>query len=76
MPQRGDASSQNNGKERKDQTENSCRGGVGGVQTESCGTLEKKLELGAGPAQNREISDIKSCDRKGRFVKGPVVECK
>lgn len=40
------------------------------MQTESCGTLKKKLELGAGPAQNREISDIKSCDRKGRFVKG------
>lgn len=33
MPERGDASSENNGKERKDQTENSCRGagvGVGG----------------------------------------------
>lgn len=40
------------------------------MQTESCGTLKKKLELGAGPAQNREISGIKSCDRKGRFVKG------
>lgn len=42
----------------------------GGVQTESCGRLKKKLELGAGPSHNRAISDIKSCDRKGRFVKG------
>lgn len=31
MPERGDASYENNGKERKDQTESGCRGGgVGG----------------------------------------------
>lgn len=36
------------------------------MQSESCGTLKKKLELGAGSSQN---SDIKSCGRKGQFMK-------
>lgn len=68
MPERGDASYENNGKERKDQTESGCRGGGlggwGGAQTESCGRLKKKLEVAAGSFLYRAIRNIDGSDRK------------